>query len=116
MTVPFVAALHALPYDFWRYTPAGLTALLARHGMTVESLVPRGNVASAAASMTCQYLLRAVGARHAFRDGSISISRWRAPFVLPVVGLVHAVFALLERCTSDSGECLGYTVVARRSA
>jgi len=116
VTVPFVAALHALPYDFWRYTPAGLTALLSRHGMQVESLVPRGNVASAAASMTSQYLLRAVGARHEWRDGSISISRWRALFVLPLVGLIQAVFALLERLTTDSGACLGYTVVARRSA
>jgi SAM-dependent methyltransferase len=116
VTVPFVAALHALPYDYWRYTPAGLTELLARHGLKVESLVPRGNVASAAASMTSQYLLRAVGARHEWRDGSMSISRWRAPFVLPLVGLIQALFALLERLTTDSGACLGYTVVARRSA
>jgi SAM-dependent methyltransferase len=116
VTVPFISALHALPYDFWRYTPAGLTALLERHGLRVESLVPRGNIASAAASMTAQYLLRAVGARHSFRDGSISISRWRAPFVLPLVALSQGVFALLERLTTDSGACLGYTVVARRGA
>jgi len=116
VTVPFVAALHALPYDYWRYTPVGLTALLARHGLKVESLVPRGNIASAAASMTAQFLLRAVGARHEWRDGSISISRWRAPFVLPLVALSQGVFALLERLTTDSGACLGYTVVARRAS
>jgi len=114
VTVPFVAALHALPYDYWRYTPAGLTALLARHGLEIESLVPRGNVASAAASMTAQYLLRAVGAGRSFRDGSIAISRWRAPFVLPLIALSQGLFALLERLTTDSGACLGYTVVARR--
>jgi SAM-dependent methyltransferase len=116
MTVPFISALHALPYDFWRFTPAGLTALLTRHGLVVESLVPRGNVASAAASMTTQYLLRAVGARHEFRDGSISISRWRAVFVLPLVALAQGGFLLLERLTSDCGACLGYSVVARRPA
>lgn len=115
VTVPFIAAEHALPYDFWRYTPAGLRVLFARHGLPIESLQPRGNIASAAGSMTAQYLLRAVGARHAYRDGSISMSRWRAPFVLPLIAASQGLFALLERLTTDCGACLGYTLVARRA-
>lgn len=52
-----------VPCDDWRCAPAGQTALLTRHGLEIESLVPRGNSASAAPSMTAQCLLRAVGAR-----------------------------------------------------
>lgn len=114
VTVPFIAPLHALPYDFWRYTPAGLAAVLGRHGLSIESIEPRGNYASATGHLLAQWLVRTFAARERQRDGTVRLSRWRAPLVLPVVALVHAVFAVAERFSADVDACLGYAVVARK--
>jgi len=113
-TVPFIAPLHAMPYDFSRLTAPGIRALLARHGLELVSLAPRGNTASATGALLAQYLLRCAGRGAEARDGSVALSRWRAPFVLPLIGLVQLLFLGLERCTRDAAACLGYTVIARR--
>ncbi|MHC5210548.1 MAG: class I SAM-dependent methyltransferase [Planctomycetota bacterium] len=113
-TVPFIAPLHAMPYDFGRMTAPGIAALLERHGLELVALTPRGNTASATGALLAQYLLRGPGRGAEARDGSVSLSRWRAPFVMPLVGLVQLLFLGLERLTRDTAACLGYTVIARR--
>lgn len=40
VTVPFVGALHEEPYDFTRFTNAGLRSVLERAGFRVESVAP----------------------------------------------------------------------------
>jgi SAM-dependent methyltransferase len=114
VTVPFIAPLHAMPYDFSRMTAPGIRALLARHGLEVVSLVPRGNTASATGALLGQFLLRGPGRGSEARDGSVALARWRAPLVLPLIGLVQLTFLVLERFTRDTAACLGYAVVARR--
>ncbi len=116
LSVPFLAPQHALPYDFYRYTPQGLAALLGRHGLSIESLAPRGNAASTAGSFVAQWLLRAFGSRGLTRDGAVLMSRWRAPLVLPFIGLAQSLFLLFEPLCSDTNACLGYVVVARKAA
>jgi len=114
VTVPFCTPLHALPFDFYRFTEAGLVALLERHGLVVERTATRGNAADATGAALAQWLLRAFAARAVHRDGAVSLSRWRAPLVLPVVALVQSFFALASRWTSDSSSSLGYSAVARK--
>jgi SAM-dependent methyltransferase len=116
ITVPFVAPLHQWPYDYLRFTPRGVEALLERAGFAVERVEPRGNFASATGAMLAHWLLRALGAREQQHDGSVSLSRWRAPLVLPLVGCVQIAFAAFERWSSDGGSCLGYAIVAKRRA
>lgn len=114
LTVPFVAPLHQLPFDFRRFTPRGLSELLDRHGLDVELLESRGNVATTAGAVLSQWLLRHVAARERKHDGSITMSRWRGPLTLPFIALTQTVFAALERITADDHLSLGYLVVARR--
>lgn len=113
LTVPFVAPLHQLPFDYYRYTPGGLEAMLDRNGFTIEKIEPRGNFASATGSTLAHWMLRAIGARGFHHDGSVQLSRWRAPLVLPFIALVQAFFASVEGWSDDEGSCLGYSVVAR---
>jgi len=113
-SVPFCTPLHALPYDFYRFTAAGIRALLERHGLRVESVTPRGNGADAAGAALAQHLLRTLGARAVHADGAVSLSRWRAPLVLPLVALVQCWAAFMASITSDESACLGYAVVARK--
>jgi SAM-dependent methyltransferase len=86
LTVPFVAPLHQWPFDYLRFTPRGVEALLERHGFKVESLAARGNFASATGAMLAPWLLIAV---------------------------VQLFFALCEKMSTDDGSCLGYAVVAK---
>jgi SAM-dependent methyltransferase len=114
LTVPFLQPLHQLPHDFRRYTPRGLRELLDAHGLEVELLAARGNVASATGAVASQWMLRALAARQTKHDGSVMMSRWRGPLVLPFVGLAQIFFAFAERFTRDEALCLGWTVVARK--
>jgi len=114
LTVPFAAPLHQLPYDYRRFTPGGLRELLARHDFEIEALEPRGNFAAVSGSLLAQYLLRALAAKKRLHDGSVELSRWRAPFVLPLLGALQLLFDLAARASNDTTYCLGYTVVARR--
>ncbi|MCE9594097.1 MAG: class I SAM-dependent methyltransferase [Planctomycetes bacterium] len=115
LTVPFVAARHQLPFDFVRFTPDGIRALVERHGFTVEVIRPRGNSATAVGAMLAHYLVRGFAAHSEHVDGSVRLSRIRALFVLPFVALAQIVFALFARLTKDTSLSLGYSVVARRA-
>lgn len=116
LTVPFMAPLHQLPYDYYRFTHEGLRKMLAAAGLETEWVAPRGNAATATGSMLVQYLLRMLGARKANHDGSVSLSRWRAPVVLPLLALIQGLFALLEKLTDDTSSCLGWSAVASKPA
>ncbi len=114
VTVPFAVAQHALPYDFWRYTPQGLRAMLEHAGFTVESCSPRGNLAAATGCHVAQWMMRTFGARQRLADGSFSMSRWRAPLVMPFMALAQLAFAAAARwLPSDTSAALGYVAMAR---
>jgi SAM-dependent methyltransferase len=42
LTTPFLAQLHEMPYDYYRYTPPALETLAADQDLMVTSLRPRG--------------------------------------------------------------------------
>jgi SAM-dependent methyltransferase len=113
LTVPLIAPLHQWPFDYYRYTPRGIEAVLARHGFEIAHLEPRGNFASATGATVSHWMLRALGSRRLNHDGSVSLSRWRAPLVLPAIAAVQLFFAACERWSSDKGAALGYAVVAK---
>jgi SAM-dependent methyltransferase len=114
LTVPLIAPLHQWPFDFYRYTPRGIEALVQRHGFDVEEITPRGNFASATGATLSHWLVRSLAASKLHHDGSVAVSRWRGPFVLPLVALVQLFFWACEGLSKDTGASLGYSVVARR--
>src|SRR5262249_16846997 len=115
VTVPFSSPQHALPYDFFRYTPQGLRSMLEQGGFRVERMAPRGNLASVTGMHVAQWMARTFAAREHKPDGTISLSRWRAPLVLPFVALAQLLFAAAERLFRDEQACtLGLAAVARR--
>ena len=114
LTVPFAAPLHQLPFDYQRFTEPGIRNLLERHGLEIEVLAPRGNFAAVVGSLRAQYFLRALGASEQLHDGSVKISRWRAPLVLPCIALIQIVYRWIASVSKDTSYTLGYSVVARR--
>ncbi len=114
LTVPFAAPLHQLPFDFQRFTEIGIKALLERHGFVIEVLEPRGNFAAVVGSLRVQFFLRALGASEQLHDGSVKLSRWRAPLVLPLLALIQIVYRGISAVSKDTTYTLGYAVVAQR--
>jgi SAM-dependent methyltransferase len=115
-TVPFVQPLHQLPYDFRRYTIHGLADILERNGLKVESITPRGNVATAAGAVLSQYILRHWAAKRRNHDGAVTMHPIRGPLALPFLAAAQLFFAVMERFAKDDALSLGYGVVATRSS
>ena len=114
VSVPFAAPLHQLPYDYHRFTAIGLRALMERHDLEVEVLEPRGNFAAVVGSLRAQHLMRAFGSRGQLHDGSVTVSRWRAPLLLPGIALLNLSYRCMSAFSKDTTYSLGYSVVARR--
>ncbi len=115
VTVPFTAPQHALPHDFYRYTPQGIRALLEQAGFRVDEVRPRGNFAASTGTLVAQWLMRTFGTRAWHHDGSVSMSRWRAPLVIPFIALAQVFFRSMGAlCKDDQLTCMGYAVVAHR--
>ena len=114
VTVPFASALHQLPFDYYRYTPNGIRALFERHGLVVETVESRGNMADAIGALTANWLLRMVGARSRHHDGSASLSRWKAPIALPLIALVQLIATWIGKVSDDRTLAVGHIAIARK--
>lgn len=61
LTVPFAFPEHEQPYDYARYTEFGLTALVERAGLRVQSCLKLGNSVTAIGQLWNAYLFGLVG-------------------------------------------------------
>ena len=99
MTVPFAARWHFVPFDYWRFTPSGITHLLRQSDFSDIRIYSRGNPLT----VTAQKVLALIAPLGGMR--------------LPLTP-VAATAALVGHWSlrRDWGEdCLGYTVAATRS-
>ena len=114
LTVPFLQPLHELPSDYYRYTPSALEDMVVEAGLQPESIVPRGNFASAIGALCAQFLLRTLGAKELQSDGSVIPSGWRNVLLSPIYAFVQLAGHLASKVSGDTAVALGYRVVARK--
>lgn len=114
LTVPFAARWHFIPHDYWRFTPSGLRQLLTEAGFAEIAVYARGNELTVACYKTVTLLLAWL-----FGSGGLSIGgvvrRVIALALSPLIVLLAGVGQLSLR-SRGGDDCLGYTVVAHRSA
>ena len=79
----------------------------------LDELFRRGNFQLAAARLLTHSIYR-LGARAIRNDGSVSLSRWAVPFVLPLCALVQLTYGQIGRLSKDGSLCLGYVALATR--
>jgi len=104
-SVPFQMRYHHIPYDYWRFTPAGLDLLLARAGFSDWDIEPRGNDIVVAA-----YKVVSLGFRWLYgNDRSLLLGLAFAPVAGLALAAAH-LFSRLEVGSTD--DCLGYNVRA----
>jgi SAM-dependent methyltransferase len=106
MTVPLAWELHELPFDFFRYTPSGLAAMLGDAGFERLDIRPRNDCFSTAA----QLLENLASAMGSYPDG-------RDQRRLEAVAALHSMSARLASYADLDARMilpLGYSVAARR--
>jgi SAM-dependent methyltransferase len=98
MTVPFAARWHFVPFDYWRFTPSGITYLLRKSAFSEIRVYSRGNPLTVTAQKVLALIAPLGGMRMALTPVAATaamVGHW---------SLGH-----------DWGEdCLGYTVIATR--
>lgn len=110
LTVPFSARWHFIPYDYWRFTPAGLAKLLREADFKDIKVYARGNEVTVACYKEMALILRLLIPQ----TGSIAVKlalRFLGILLVPAL-LALAVIANLSLRGNGGDDCLGYTVIA----
>lgn len=105
LTAPLVNELHEEPYDFFRYTPYGLTMLFERAGLEVVSIEPLTGFYT-----TLAMLLRHAGLITGVRDSGDVLRRLLAAICRAAAKLLPP----LDRLDQRRALPLGYGCRARR--
>ena len=109
LTVPFAARWHFIPHDYWRFTPSGLRQLLTEAGFAEIAVYARGNELTVACYKVVTLLLAWLFGTGGFVRRIISL------LLSPLIVLLACIGQLSLR-SRGGDDCLGYTVVALRSA
>jgi SAM-dependent methyltransferase len=126
LTTPFALRLHEEPYDFFRFTPHGLTSLADRCGLRVVETHAFGGVWAVVGHKINGYLAfrfaRLQGLAQALGKGGHEPTDqakprlWALPMVAPAMASISALARVLDRVAPDPTEALGYLLVAERPA
>ncbi len=112
MTVPFAARWHFIPYDYWRYTPSSLAALLGEAGFEDIRVTARGTPLTVACYKAMALPLMLLFAP----PGRLRFVRRGLGLLLAPLALVLAGIGTMSLRGDWGDDCLGYTITARRSA
>jgi SAM-dependent methyltransferase len=113
-TVPFSARWHFIPHDYWRFTPSTLQNLLREAGFHQIRIYARGNEFTVAAYKVMALILKYLMPQHASAIGAIA-GRIAGLVLLPCLFFL-AVIANISLRTAGGDDCLGYTILAARTA
>jgi SAM-dependent methyltransferase len=110
LTVPFSARWHYIPWDYWRFTPSGLSVLLERCGFEKPVVYGRGNEITVACYKVLAVLFMLIlgDIRSPVRK---CLARFTGILCLPAVFVLCLTGQISLRMHSGP-DCLGYTVLA----
>ena len=112
LTVPFSARWHYIPYDYWRFTPSGLSYLLVSSGLKDVQVYPRGNAFTVACYKISSLIVPMLLPQ---RGGVPALARRLGGLMLSPILAISIVGANLSLRCGGGDDCVGYTVLARRS-
>lgn len=112
LTVPFAARWHFIPYDYWRFTPAGLNHLFEKTGFIDIAVYARGNEVTVACYKHMTLLLSLL-----LSQSSNPVLAWTCRLIgliLTPILLSLAIIGNISLKLWGGDDCLGYTVFATR--
>jgi SAM-dependent methyltransferase len=124
LTAPFSFRLHEEPHDYFRYSPHGLRAMLARAGLEIVDLRAQGGLFSVLAHKLNTFLAFRVGRLEGLTQSMGKLGHeqqaaarpryWAVPAVLPTMVALSAGARLFDRAFPEPSEALSFLVLARR--
>ncbi len=112
LTVPFSARWHYVPYDYWRFTPSGLSYLLTSSGLQDVQVFARGNALTVACYKISSLIVPMLLPQ---RRGIRAQVRRLGGLIFSPILAVSIVGANLSLFWRGGDDCVGYTVLAKRS-
>ncbi len=126
LTAPFSFRLHEEPHDYFRYSPHGLRAMLARAGLEMADLRAQGKLFSVLAHKLNTFLAFRVGRLEAMTQAMGKLGHeqqaakapryWALPPVLATMVALSAGARVFDRVFPEPSEALSFLVVARKKA
>jgi SAM-dependent methyltransferase len=113
LTIPFAARWHFIPYDYWRMTPSALDYLLRECGFAGARVYARGNAGTVACYKTMAIILPLLMPQGRGLMGTGTRRLVGIPLI-PVLAIL-AIAANLTLRGRGGDDCLGYTVLAKRT-
>lgn len=113
LTVPFAARWHFVPFDYWRFTPSGLSRLFCEAGFSSIAVHARGDEVVVAAYKCVSIAVSLLTSTRSSLIGRMT-ARLVGLFLAPFAALALLIAHTRLRSKSPNFDCLGYTVVARR--
>jgi SAM-dependent methyltransferase len=113
LTVPFAARWHYIPHDYWRFTPSGIRQTLPGSGFVELIVYARGNEVTVSCYKSMALILAMLFGQYQSPIVKI-LAKIVGVMLLPALALLALVGQLSLR-SRGGNDCLGYTVVARRS-
>ncbi len=114
LTVPFAARWHFIPYDYWRFTPSGLNRTLQASGFEKISVFGRGNSLTVASYKVMALILPLLFAQ--VRSLPVRFMRLACGFTFSPLLLISSALGQTSLRGKGGDDCLGYTVLASKSA
>jgi SAM-dependent methyltransferase len=112
LTVPFAARWHFIPYDYWRFTPAGFTLVLEEAGFAEVKVYARGNAITVACYKNLALLAALVLPQSKSRFNVLAL-RTIGFFTLPLFVML-AIVGNLSLRSAGGDDCIGYTVLGTK--
>ena len=109
IAVPQLQGVHQVPYDYFRFTPYGLSMLLEESGFKVESINPQLYGDMQAASRNFQWAV------DYYRDNTTKVTRKVLLFIFNLLNrLIFKLAGVLDKDIDKYLNPIGYFVVARK--
>lgn len=109
LSMPFLYPIHDAPHDHTRLTEHGWNIHLARAGLRLVTIEPRGSALDVAGVAACLALAAPIAGRAPWVAAPLAV------VAVPMVVMINLSVALVRRIwPSWDAQCLGYAVEANR--
>lgn len=109
LTVPFAARWHYIPHDYWRFTPSGLSQVMANAGLNAPIVYARGNEITVACYKVMALMLMLLLGKWPARTIHVAACL-TGVLLLPLLFCLTIVGQISLR-SRGGNDCLGYTAI-----
>lgn len=102
LSVPFIYNVHVGPYDFFRFSPFGITELLESAGLKVKTLRYQGEIGTAVVQLLHNWLFSSLARLSRRGRATAAVSALLMPFLMIVCAINNLIGLGLDKLAVDT--------------